>query len=310
MRRLVHTFVLCQVATAAFACSDTEAAPDRSASRTFEDALGRPVTLEAAPSRIVSLVPSATALVVEMGAADRLAGRTRYDTASALRDLPSVGEPLTPSLEVLVELEPDLVLAWGDLRPRGLERTLGELGIPVYFARVSGLEDLWGTLADLGALLGRRAAADSLQRRLRCELAVVRTSVAGRPPRTTAFLVWPDPPTAAGPGSYIDALLEAAGGHNVFGGEGPRWLDIGLETLVARNPEVLVLSGDAVTPAGLAELLGRPGWRSMRAVREGRVFRASDALFHRPGPRLGEAARTLAGFLHPEEDVAAPTRCP
>lgn len=276
---------------------------------TVTDALGRDVGLGEAPfRRVVSLVPSATDLLVALGAADRLAGRTRYDSAPEVRDVAVVGEPLAPGLERLVRLRPDLVIAWPDARRRGAGARLEELGPAVYFVETSSVEDVDGLLGDLGALLGLEAAADSLRRVLECQLRGVARAVAGRPAVRVAHLLWPDPLFAAGPGSYLDSLTRVAGGRNALGDAAGAWPRVSLEALIGASPDVVLLGGE--TGAGVWEALTeRPAWRGLEAARAGRVHRVPPDLFHRPGPRLGRAATALARLLHPGADVPDPSAC-
>lgn len=273
------------------------------------DALGRDVGLEDAPyGRIVSLVPSVTDLLVALGAAERLVGRTRYDTGAEVRDLPSVGGPLTPGLERLVGLRPELVIAWPDARERGAGARLEELGPAVYFAESSSVGSVDRLLRDLGALVGRRAAADSLRRVLACQLRAVARAVEDRPPVRAAHLIWPDPLFAAGAGSYLDSLMRVAGGRNALGDAPGAWPRVSLEVLVAARPEVILLGGGADHGVWTA-LRERPAWRGLEAARAGRVHPVPPELFHRPGPELGRAATLLARRLHPGVEVPDPEAC-
>lgn len=274
------------------------------------DAKGR--RIGARPSsfdRIVSLVPSATDLLVSIGATDRLIGRTSYDSAPAVIELPSVGEPLTPALERMVELDPDLVIAWRELagRPRGSR--MEALFPAVYYARTTDLGGVRRLLDDLGRILGRPAAADSLRRVIDCQLDSVYHAVRGDTPVRAAYLVWPDPPTAAGPGSYVDSLLHRAGGRNVFSGTESQWPRVSLESLVAADPEVLVLGEIESGSPGWEAVSERPGWRSLAAVQSGRIRVVSSDLFHRPGPEVGRAAAVLARHLHPGTAIPDLSTC-
>lgn len=274
------------------------------------DARGRQI--EALPSsfdRIVSLVPSATDLLVAMGATDRLVGRTSYDSAPGVIDRPSVGQPLTPSLERMIELGPDLVIAWRELagRPRGSR--MEALFPSVYYARTTDLDGVRRLLEDLGRMLGRPGAADSLRRVIACQLDTVRGAVRATTPVRAAYLVWPDPPRAAGPGSFLDSLLHLAGGRNVFSSAGSQWPRVSLEALVAKNPDVLVLGGIGSRAPGWQAVSERPGWRSLAAVQSGRIHEVPSDLFHRPGPRVGRAAAALARYLHPAATIPDLSTC-
>lgn len=265
------------------------------------DDAGREVRLPRPAARIVSLVPSATETLLAIGAGDRLVGRTDFDTHPALGRLPSVGGGMDPSVETLAALRPDLVIGWetrGDQRTR---RRLEELGIPVFAVEVDDTAAVFRAVASLGALAGRTGGADSLAAGLRRELAEVRASVAGRPRPTVFFLVWNDPPMTAGPSTFISQVLGVAGGRNVFADLAGEWPNVSLEEIVRRQPDYLVLpQGEKGGAHDLDKLRGAPGWRELRAMREGRAVAVDSELMNRPGPRLGEAARALRDALHPD----------
>jgi iron complex transport system substrate-binding protein len=258
-----------------------------------------PVEARGAARRVVALLPAAAEIVVALGAADRLVARTDYDTHPALVGLPSVGGGLTPSLERLALLRPDLVVTWPDNASRALVPHLRALGAEPLAVETETVEDVLWTACELGRRVGRLAAADSLVRALRAELDAVRRAVEGRPPPSVLYVVWHDPPTVAGHGSFIDALVGIAGGRNAFADARGLWPQVSLEAVVDRQPDVLVLPRAEGGPSA-ADLARAPGWRELRAVRDGRVVLVDRDLFHRPGPRLGQAARRLAEGLHPE----------
>ncbi len=140
-------------------------------------------------------------------------------------------------------------------------------------------------------------AAESLRLALDDSLAAVRARRLGRPRPAVFWLLWPQPPMTVGPGTFISDLIEIAGGRNVFADAGVNWPTVGLETVMARDPDVIVWPRPDAAVDGAA-LLGRlPGWRRLRAVRERRVVVVSSDLLSRPGPRLGEAASVLADAL-------------
>lgn len=263
------------------------------------DDAGRTVPASAPARRIVSTLPSVTELIVALGAADRLVARTAYDTDPRIADLPSFGRRLAPSVEAVVEFEPDLVVQsedWAARTRSGLEAA----GLRVYVASVQRIADIYATARRFGILLGIPASADSLVHRLEAGLDTVRRTVAGRPRPSVLYVVWPRPPSTAGPETFIDEVIKVAGGRNVFADSPIRWPQVGLEEIVRRDPDVIVLPQGAshATPFPLID--GEPGWRDLTAVREGRVVLVESDLFNRPGPRVVEAARALSKALHPE----------
>jgi ABC-type Fe3+-hydroxamate transport system substrate-binding protein len=280
-------------------CGEPRAAAN-AAIEVVDDA-GETVRLASPAQRVVSLVPARTDLILALGAAHRIVARTQFDEDPRISDVPSVGDALTPSIEWLMAQRPDLVVAWPDQQSRTVVTRLRDLGVPVYASRVQSLADVDRSLGHLGALLGLEEAADSLRAAIRSDFeAATRLSTNGDRP-SVVYLIGLDPAVVAGPGTYIDELLEIAGARNAFADAGALWPTIGLEEIVRRQPDyVLVALGETDAGALAGRLATRPGWRAVAAVRDGRVHLLDPALFNRPGARVGEAALRLAQLLHPE----------
>lgn len=265
----------------------------------LEDDAGRTVRFDRPPGRIVSLAPAFTEILFALGAGDRLVGRTKYGVhPRRARRIPSVGEGVRPSLEMIVDREPDAVLLFAGAENRKSLHRLAGMGIPTLALEHDGFGDLYRNLERLGRLTGRSREARRLAEGIRCRLHRVSRWVADLPRRRVYYEVWADPPITIGEGSYLDSLLSVAGATNVFGDMESPSPRVGLEAIVAREPELILVPAeetgrDAPPPSE------RPGWEVLEAVREGRVRVVDGDLVHRLGPRLGEAARVLARTVHP-----------
>lgn len=268
------------------------------ASYVVVDDVGRELRFDRSPMRVISLVPATTETIQALGAADRLIARTDFDRDPALADLPSVGPGLTPSVEWLVSLRPELVIAWPDTPDRDIAAQLARLGIPVYAARIETLDDVVSTIRRIGAALDLEPAADSLIAEIRAGLDEVRHAVAGRGRPVVFYVIGHEPPMTVGAGTFIHELIELVGGRNAFG-DLNGWPVVSLEEALRRRPDLVILpQGEGnVTPGALA---GRAGWRELDAVRNGAVHTVDAEEIHRPGPRVAEIARHLAGVIHPD----------
>jgi iron complex transport system substrate-binding protein len=110
-----------------------------------------------------------------------------------------------------------------------------------------------------------------------------------------------DPPTVAGPGTFIHELLVAAGARNVFDDAPAKWPQVSLEAMLSRSPHVLIVaSGGEDGSADITRMLARPGWRDLPAVQAGRVFTVDADEVNRPGPSLILTVRRFAEILHPD----------
>jgi len=272
------------------------------------DGTGRTLSLPAPPRRIVSLVPGVTEMLYAIGAEDRLVGRTDFcDYPPAARRKPSVGGTVSPNLEALVALKPDLVVATSAGNSDETRRQLERLHVPLYLVDPHGLSDVFRTLTRLGALADREARAAEVVAALEGRVRAVAARVAARPRPRVLYVVWPEPLIVPGRGAAVTELIELAGGASVSadGPEGyPRY---SVEAAVARGPEVIILARHGAGTAPYA----REKWErfaDLPAIRAGRLHAVDGDLFHRFGPRVVDALEILARLLHPEAFTGASVR--
>jgi iron complex transport system substrate-binding protein len=272
--------------------------PSGAAPLSVVDDAGREIILAAPARRVISMIPAQTGIVGILAGREVLVARTQWDVDPALADLPSVGNALNPSVEWLAARRPDLVIAWPDGQSRDVVQRLTAIGVPVYSSRVESVAEVRGMIRRLGVLLGAESRADSLIRHIDGELEAVRAAAAGRPAPTVLYLLGTEPATVAGPGTFVDDLLKLAGGRNVFDDVGQLWPQVSLEEIVRRQPDIIIRPSERARHDPLAGLRGRPGWRDLDAVREGRVHGVDPDLFNRAGATVGEAARQMARLIH------------
>ncbi len=257
------------------------------------DFLGREVSLAGPAVRIVSLMPSHTETLLAVGADDLLLAIDEDSPQPAGRDLPRIGSGFAPNIELIVSLEPDLVLTDAYT---GVHAQLEELGVTTFAGTPETLETVLAFNATVGVLTDREEAAARLTARQEAVVA----DMAERSALLSAPLVFVelDPtPFSAGPGSWIDDLLQVAGGSNVVPAELGAWPMLSAEFVVAADPD-LVLLLDAPWGETEESFRSRPGFAEM----SGQVIevdaRVAD-LLSRPGPGLEEALDWLFSVLHP-----------
>ena len=280
----------------AWACADPRDSSFESSVIAVYDDAGREVRLPVPAQRVVSLMPTVTDLLLAMNVHDRLIARTDFDTDQRLAHLASLGGGLTPSVEWLVSQRPDLVISWPDQGSRSLVAQLSGVNLPVYSASSQSIDDTYRILDNLGVLLGIAPKTDSLRNAIKSGLDSVRVATRDRPVVKVAYVVGIDPPMVAAGGTFIDELITIAGGRNIFG-ELKLWPQVNLEDLLQRDPDVVVLA-DTNTEEPVATLRKLGGWRELRAVSEGRVYRVSPYFFNRSGPLMPRASAELATFFH------------
>jgi iron complex transport system substrate-binding protein len=277
-----------------------EGASASSAPNAVVDDAGDTLRLPSPAQRIVSLAPNATETLVALGARPQLVGRSDYDTGLGVDSVASVGGALDPSLERLVALRPDLVIGWRSAGANPVRDRLRELGIPFLAVRTTDTTDIYRIIGVLGRVTGRDASADSVSAAVRAQLAAVRASVAGRPPRTAFYVVGDEPLMTAGPGTFTVQLLELAGGRTAFPDATGQPQYVSMEELVRRQPEVVLLPVGEGGEARVAELSKRPGWRELNAFRVGTVHALPADAVNRMGPGIAETARLFRDALHPD----------
>jgi iron complex transport system substrate-binding protein len=253
--------------------------------------------------RIVSLGPAATEILYALGAGDRLVGVCDFcDYPPAVRAVRRVGGFTAPSVETIVALRADLVIAVrGPATVEALE-TVRRTGVEILVVSDTTIDAVWRAIADIGERTGRTDAARALAADMRARFAAVRTRVAGAPRRRVLVVVGQTPLVVAGAGTFVDELVTIAGGTNVAADGGLPWPVMSLETVVARAPEVIIDTAARHEDGADAGYWER--FPTLPAVRAGRVvaYASFDAL--RGGPRLAEAAEEFARLIHPERTPA------
>jgi iron complex transport system substrate-binding protein len=277
--------------------------PADAASLTVVDDAGRSVTLDRTPKRIMALTPGNTEILFALGVEDRIVAVDQWsDFPHAAKAKPRV-VPFHPSLEQIVSFSPDLILSThGGAEPLlPLERH----GIRVMIFAPRTLDDIYRNILLIGRIVDAEARAEGLVRAMRQRVTAVVAKVRDAP-RPKVFIEFdssdPSRPFTAGPGSFIDVLVQLAGGANVAARSRTAWPQFSLEELIRADPDLIILS-DALAPMNpqTPELVARrPGWSHLLAVRRGTIFPIDSDLISRPGPRIVEGLELLARLLHPD----------
>jgi len=295
-----------------------------------------------ADGRLVSLIASATEIVCALGARERLVGRSHEcDHPADVLQLPALTEPkfkvegssaeidarvraiVRDGLsvyrvdgEALKARNPDIIVTQDHCEVCAVSLSDVEAAtctwtgrsVEIVSLKPDSMADVYADIARVAHALGLPEAGDRLTAEMQARLEAVRMQVAGRDRPRVAFIEWVEPLMAGG--NWMPELIDAAGGHNLFGEAGKHsdWMQ--WQDLVAADPEVIVVApcgyGLARCLEELPLLEAKPGWAGLSAVRKGRVFFADgNAYFNRPGPRLADSAEMLAEMIHPELAGAA-----
>jgi iron complex transport system substrate-binding protein len=277
-------------------------ASQTSSTQTVTDETGRRVVVPSTVNRIVSLAPNITETIYALGLEAKLAGDTDYcDTPAAAKLKPHVGSMLNPSLEAIVALHPDLVLAAANsANRRETVDALARLGVAVYATDSRTVRGMFESIAHISNLAGAAEQGSALVARLQARLDALQTRLAERPLIHVLFVVWEDPLITIGQNTFIADALRWSGAESVVIAK-QDWPQLALEEVVRLQPEYIVFaSGHSESSASqVSDLRSRPMWKGLRAVELGRVVNVSEEI-DRPAPGLIDAIEELAHKLHPD----------
>jgi len=247
--------------------------------------------------RVVSLNPSLTAILLALDGGAVLVGVDEFSARQqpAVSELPRVGGLTNPSLEGVVALQPDLVVLVPSAEQRDFRGQLRSLGIPLLELDPLNFDQVLETIAVLGARIGREEQARARAQAIRVVADRMKDLAPGRAPVRTVLVLQRDPLFVVGSGSFVDDMLQLAGGRNLaaeaFASPYPR---VSREWLLAAAPDVLLDSDH--DPESAAHYWSR--WPSLPAVKTGRVVSLPEGQVTLPGPYLDRALELLAAALH------------
>ena len=271
----------------------------------FTDGLKRTVTLNSPAARVISLAPSNTEILFAIGAAGQVLGRDTFsDYPAKAKNLPDIGGSNGKyDFEKIATLKPDLVIA-SELNTPDQVKALEDLHITVYYlSNPTDLEGMYANLVLVGELTGHKTQAESLVASLRQRVKTVQDKISGVTSRPTIFYeldaTAPSKPFTAGPTTFIDQMIQLAGGVNIAGSLPNPWPQLSLEEILVKNPDMILL-GDAAYGNSPEQVKQRTGWTDLKAIKDGNIQVFDDNLVSRPGPRLVDGLEILAKLIHPE----------
>ncbi len=260
------------------------------------DDTGATLRLKESARRIVSLAPHVTETLFAAGAGGQIVGAVDYsDYPEAAQKVPRVGGYSKLDLEAIAALRPDLAVGWASGNSPAHIDKLRALGIPVYLAQPERIDDVATNLERYGELAGTQAAARAAAANFRNRLAALRAHYATRPKVRVFYQIWKQPLMTVGGGQVISDAIRLCGGENVFAHLKPLAPKVGIEAVLAADPEAIVASGmGEARPEWLDDWRQ---WTSMTAVKRDNLFFIPPDLIQRHTPRLAEGAARLCAQI-------------
>ena len=271
------------------------------ANRKVIDEVRRVVVFPFPPKRIISLAPNITEILFSLGLDQEIVGvSTHCNFPEKAKTKPRVGSYIHLDFEKIVSLKPDLVIATGAGNRRDMVERLEKLGFSTYVIFPRDMDGILRSIEDIGEVVGREKEARSLVQDIknRKQKVIELTQGLARP---RVFLqIGEAPLVTVGEGSFADDLIRLAGGQNIAEGEKEMYPRLGIEEILKRAPEIILIS--SMNPKGDYKkvLQEWARWRTIPAVRDGRIYLMDSDLIDRPSPRIIVGLEEIARILHPQ----------
>ncbi len=267
----------------------------------MRDEVGREVTFSFPPKKIVSLAPNITEILFALGLDEEIVGVSIHcNYPEKAKSRPRVGTYLSVDFERIVNLRPDLIIATGAGNPKDVVERLEELGLQTYVVFPKNFDGILQSIIHIGQAVDREKQASMIIQNMesRKERIVRLTRRLNKP--KVFFQIGEAPIFTVGKGSFGDNLINLAGGENIAGNEKemyPRW---GIEEILKRSPDVIIIS--SMNPKGDYDRVLKEWerWKVISAVRNRRIHLINSDLVDRPSPRIIEGLEEVARILHPE----------
>ncbi|HHX73426.1 MAG TPA: cobalamin-binding protein, partial [Firmicutes bacterium] len=268
---------------------------------TLTDDMGRTVTVAKKPERIVSIMPSLTEITFAVGAGDRLVGVTDFcNYPEEVLEIEKIGNLYNLNIELILALEPDLVLAG---RSETLQQSLSFLddnNIPYVVVDPQTLDDIEKSIITVATLLDCKAEGEALAAKLSADRAELEAKAAAIPeaekPRVF-ILLDTDALYTVGEGEYMSEMITAAGGINAVAGEGSGYFRLSEEALLAIDPDVFICTWPMRD-----QVMAKAAWQDLSAVKNGRVYDVATDPVSRPGPRFVQGLAELYDIFSGNEN--------
>ena len=280
--------------------TDPSQAPEDS-SITVTDMKGREITLEAPASRVVALTAADCEILFAIGAGETLVGRGEYcDYPAQVLEVPAVQSGFETNLEQIISLNPQVIFMSTMSQSEAQAKALEEAGIKVVVSEANDIAGVYTAIGMIGKIMGKDMEAEDVIASMKRTFEAVSLQAANLSGTSIYFEVSPLEwgLWTAGQGTFMDEIAQIIGLDNIFSDvEG--WGEISEEAVLDRRPDFILTIGMyfGSGPTPVEEIMGRPGWQSVRAVQTGSILNLANDELSRPGPRLADGAKMLFDFI-------------
>lgn len=261
------------------------------------DSMGREVSIEEYPEKIISLSPAITEILFALGLNQEIIGVSDYcDYPAEAQTKEKIGGFKDPNVEVIVSKNPDIVFASAGVQEELIQK-LEELNIKVAVLDGDNIQQVIDNIEMAGKITGKEDKAREIVTEMEQRLADIKAKVKDQPKPLVFFEVWDEPLMSAGSSSFIHNIIDTAGGINVAADNSESYYTFSMEKLLEADPDVYIVNTHSHTPANVKN---RNGYDVLSAVQNNKVFSIDENLISRAGPRVIQGLEEMAKIIHPE----------
>jgi len=271
---------------------------------TVTDMTGREITLDEPAKRVVVLTAADCEVLYAIGAGDTIVGRGEYcNWPSEVMDIPAIASGRETNLEQILALKPDLLIMGSMDQPKEQVDALENAGVHVVVSDADDIEGTYTAIELLGDLMGKRETADKLVSDMKATFDEITANSTGDGSETIYFEVSPIQYGlwAAGKNTFMGEISDMLGVKNIFD-DVDGWGSVSEEQVIERDPDYIVTIsmyfGEGPTP--IEEIVSRPAWENISAVKNNKIINLQNDELSRPGPRLADGAKLIYDFIYGE----------
>jgi iron complex transport system substrate-binding protein len=269
--------------------------------RLLIDEIGRKVEVPHSAKRIVSMAPSITEILFALGLNEEIVGVTDFcDYPEAALTKPRIGGFVNPSIEMIVSLKPDLIIATRDGNRKETIQRLNDLGFSVYVVNPKGFDGVMKTIQNIGEVVGRRDEERKIVTAMRTKRENILALTQSLPKPRVFFQVGEAPIITVGRETLANDLIRLAGGRSISENEAINYPHYSIETIMFKAPEVIIISSMESKRDYLNSVKKWQNWKSIPAVKKNAIYVVDSNLVDRSSPRIEEGLETIVRMIHPE----------
>lgn len=280
---------------------EEQASKSEGAPYTVVDDRGVEVTFDEVPETIISLQPSNTEILFELGVGEQIIGATDYDTyPEAAQKIERVSTSTVINAERIVELNPDVVVAY-TIGEEAQIAQLEDAGLKVFvIASATTFDDVYSDIVQLSEVMGVEEKGEEVVADIKAQIETVQEKTAAIDTKKKVYYeVSPAPDLwTTGSSTFQQEIMDQANVENIYADQAS-WISVTEEDVITRNPEIIITPATYMENA-VEEILGRTGWDKIKAVTDKTVYLVDGDIMSRPGPRIGEAVEIMAQTVYPE----------